>query len=68
LIGYNLFKDEPRVVDLEQRVLAYNQLLKYHGIKDHQVPKTDLGGLHTLKFLLKRLGILLGITLLDFPG
>ncbi|KAI8334318.1 hypothetical protein BC941DRAFT_432667 [Chlamydoabsidia padenii] len=68
LIGYNLFKQEPRVKELHQRVLAYNQLLKYHGIRDHQVSKTDLGGKHTLVLLLKRCLILTLISLCGFPG
>lgn len=68
LIGYNQYKDEPRVIDLEQRVLAYNQLLKYHGIKDHQVSKTKLGGSHTLVLICKRFFIMLMLALMDFPG
>lgn len=68
LIGYNVFKDEPKVVDLQQRVLAYNQLLKYHGIKDHQVYKTSLGGKRTLALLAKRLCILTLLALWAFPG
>ncbi|ORZ04886.1 hypothetical protein BCR42DRAFT_463471 [Absidia repens] len=68
LIGYNLFKHEPQVEELHQRVLAYNQLLKYHGIRDHQVCKTDLGGKYTLVLLLKRCFILVLLTLCGFPG
>jgi hypothetical protein len=68
LIGYNTFKDEPRVKDLEQRVLAYNQLLKYHGLRDHQVPKTKLGGRHTLLLICKRFFIMIMLALWDFPG
>ncbi|KAL0074196.1 hypothetical protein J3Q64DRAFT_1881293 [Phycomyces blakesleeanus] len=68
LIGYNLFKDDPKVIDLQQRVLAYNQLLKYHGIQDHQVSKTDLGGRHTLAMLIERLFFLSLLGLWGFPG
>ncbi|KAI8093181.1 uncharacterized protein BX664DRAFT_277983 [Halteromyces radiatus] len=68
LIGYKLFKHEPQVEELHQRVLAYNQLLKYHGIRDHQVSKTDLGGKHTLVLLIKRCMILTLLTLCGFPG
>lgn len=68
LIGYNMYKEDPRVVDLEQRVLAYNQLLKYHGIRDHQVSKTKLGGGHTKLLLCKRFFIMLMLALWDFPG
>lgn len=68
LIGYNLFKDDPKVIDLQQRVLAYNQLLKYHGIRDHQVLKTELGGRHTLVLLLERVFFLVFFALWGFPG
>ncbi|KAG2195494.1 hypothetical protein INT47_012038, partial [Mucor saturninus] len=68
LIGYNMNKDDPRVVELEERVLAYNQLLKYHGIKDHQVPKTHVGGAHTVLLICKRLFLVLLLALWDFPG
>ncbi|KAI7869024.1 hypothetical protein BDF14DRAFT_1981658 [Spinellus fusiger] len=68
LIGYTLFKDDLKVIDLQQRVLAYNQLLKYHGIQDHQVSKTDLGGRHTLTLLLERFFFLIVLGLWGFPG
>lgn len=68
LIGYNMNKDDPRVVELEERVLAYNQLLKYHGIKDHQVLKTHVGGAHTVLLILKRLFLVSILALWDFPG
>lgn len=68
LIGYNMNKEDPRVIELEQRVLAYNQLLKYHGIKDHQVSKTHVGGRHTLFLIFKRIFLVLVLALWDFPG
>ncbi|RCI06909.1 hypothetical protein CU098_012907 [Rhizopus stolonifer] len=69
LIGYNLFKDDPKVIELQQRVMAYNQLLKYHGIKDHQVSKLsnrDKGRL--LWLLIKRVFVLIILGLWAFPG
>lgn len=68
LIGYNFFKDDPKVIELQQKVLAYNQLLKYHGIKDHQVLKTETNGPRMLWLLIKRIIILAVLTLLAFPG
>ncbi|KAF7730269.1 hypothetical protein EC973_002512 [Apophysomyces ossiformis] len=68
LIGYNLFRDDPKVIDLQQRVLAYNQLLKYHGIKDHQVSKTDISQRRPLGLILRRLIILMILSLGAFPG
>lgn len=63
-----MFKDEPKVKELEQRVLAYNQLLKYHGIRDHQVQKTKLGGKRTVYLIFKRFIVMSLLALLDFPG
>lgn len=69
LIGYNFFKDDPKVIELQQKVLAYNQLLKYHGIKDHQVLKTQSNyGLRMFYLLIKRVFILTLLALLAFPG
>ncbi|KAI8349694.1 hypothetical protein BD560DRAFT_410197 [Blakeslea trispora] len=68
VIGYNLYKDDPRVIDLQQKVLAYNQLLKYHGLRDHQVPVINLRGWRTFFLLCYRFSILLIWGLLAFPG
>ncbi|KAI8988929.1 hypothetical protein BDB01DRAFT_574944 [Pilobolus umbonatus] len=68
LIGYNIFKDDLKVIELQQRVLAYNQLLKYHGLKDHQVCKTRNDGGRILLLLVKRICILFILGLWAFPG
>ncbi|KAG2231461.1 hypothetical protein BDF21DRAFT_418831 [Thamnidium elegans] len=68
LIGYNLFKEDPKVIDLQQRVMAYNQVLKYHGIKDHQVSKTNNDGARILWLLIKRIFVLTILALWAFPG
>ncbi|CEP11763.1 hypothetical protein [Parasitella parasitica] len=69
LIGYNIFRDDPKVMELQQRVMAYNQLLKYHGIKDHQVSKTSNENNGRLLWLLiKRIFILVILGLWAFPG
>lgn len=68
VIGFDLYKDDPRVIDLQQKVLAYNQLLKYHGLRDHQVPEINLRGWRTFCLLCYRVGILLVWGLLSFPG
>ncbi|KAI8384391.1 uncharacterized protein BYT42DRAFT_562373 [Radiomyces spectabilis] len=67
-IGYNIFKDDPKVIELEKRTLAYNQLLQYHGIRDHQVSKTNLGGLRAIFLLFRRLFALLILALAGLPG
>ncbi|KAI8881524.1 hypothetical protein K501DRAFT_324464 [Backusella circina FSU 941] len=68
LIGYNIFKDDPKVIDLQEKVKAYNQLLKYHGIRDHQVSKTDNNNTRLLLLLMKRLFVLTILLLWAFPG
>ncbi|KAL7318356.1 Glycerol-3-phosphate/dihydroxyacetone phosphate acyltransferase [Mucor circinelloides] len=69
LIGYNIFREDPKVIELQQRVMAYNQLLKYHGIKDHQVSKTSNENNGRLLWLLiKRIFILTILGLWAFPG
>lgn len=68
VIGYNLYKDDPRVINLKQKVLAYNQLLKYHGLRDHQVPEINLRGWRTFFLLWYRVGVLVVWGLLSFPG
>ncbi|KAI8063930.1 hypothetical protein BC940DRAFT_327244 [Gongronella butleri] len=68
VIGYNLYKDDPKVIELQQKVVAYNQLLKYHGLKDHQVPEINLREWRTFFLLLYRILILVVWGLLAFPG
>lgn len=68
VIGYNLYKDDPKIIELQRNVLAYNQLLKYHGLQDHQVPDINLRGWRTFFLLLYRVMILFVWGLLAFPG
>ena len=37
IIGYEKYKDEPRVAALKEKVAQYNRLLDYMGLRDHQV-------------------------------
>lgn len=37
IAGYEVFKDEPKLKELSSRVKEYNTLLRYMGLKDHQV-------------------------------
>lgn len=68
VIGYNIYKDDPKVIELQHKVLAYNQLIKYHGLKDHQVPKTNLRRRETFALLSYRLMLLSVWGILAFPG
>lgn len=68
MIGYDMYKDDPRVIELQRKVLAYNQLLEYHGLRDHQVPQINLRGWRTFGLLCYRVILLLIWVLLCFPG
>lgn len=37
IMGYNTYREEPRVQDLYKKVEAYNKSLRQLGLKDHQV-------------------------------
>ncbi|RUS31978.1 hypothetical protein BC938DRAFT_476604, partial [Jimgerdemannia flammicorona] len=65
--GYDKYKEDPRVMELQQKVLAYNQLQKYRGLRDHQVNKTSLGGPRAFGLLLYRFAVLVVWGLLSFP-
>ncbi|CAG8502417.1 6821_t:CDS:2 [Paraglomus brasilianum] len=66
--GYLHFKDDPRVQEIRNKVMQYNQLLKDYGLKDHQVNKTGLGGGRAAGLLLYRILILSVWTILGLPG
>ncbi|CAG8793252.1 37103_t:CDS:2, partial [Racocetra persica] len=66
--GYMNFKDDPRVQKMNKEVMAYNQLLKYYGLKDHQVQKTAHGEFRALFLLLQRIFLLMLWSILGFPG
>ncbi|KAI9302049.1 hypothetical protein BJ944DRAFT_167971 [Cunninghamella echinulata] len=68
VIGYNLYKDNPKIIELQRKVMAYNQLLKYHGLQDHQVPEINLREWRTFFLLLHRILVLIVWGLLSFPG
>ncbi|CAG8548205.1 10698_t:CDS:2, partial [Scutellospora calospora] len=68
IAGYEHFKDEPRVQDMRKRIIAYNQLLKYYGLKDHQVHKSAIGGPRAAGLLLYRIMLLTTWSILGLPG
>ncbi|CAG8789105.1 7172_t:CDS:2, partial [Gigaspora rosea] len=58
IAGYEHFKDEPRVQDIRKKIMAYNKLLKYYGLKDHQVNTSNIGGPRAAGLLLYRIMVL----------
>jgi len=67
LIGWTQFKDDPRVIELARKIRAYNQTLKYFGIRDHQVEKTSTAALHAAKTLVVRVIELLLLASIGLP-
>ncbi|CAG8554727.1 11358_t:CDS:2 [Dentiscutata erythropus] len=68
IAGYEHFKDEPRVQDIRKRIATYNQLLKYYGLKDHQVNTSAIGGPRAAGLLLYRIMLLTTWSILGLPG
>lgn len=68
LEGYQVFKDEPKVVQLRNDVLKYNRMLRDLGLRDHQVMRAQKAGLATAGLLGYRFGLLVVWTLLALPG
>lgn len=71
LFGYSKYKDDPRIINLKEMVLAYNKNLDSLGLKDHQVEelKTEtkevIRCLFTLLFRVSRLVV---FVVLSLPG
>ncbi|RIB13062.1 hypothetical protein C2G38_1975615 [Gigaspora rosea] len=68
IAGYEHFKDEPRVQDIRKKIMAYNKLLKYYGLKDHQVNTSNIGGPRAAGLLLYRIMVLTSWSILGLPG
>ncbi|KAJ3413695.1 hypothetical protein HDV05_007683 [Chytridiales sp. JEL 0842] len=66
--GFAMYHSDPRVQDLIVRVKAYNKLLKSFRIKDHQVVKTNIGGIQAIVRLVARVIEALGLLALATPG
>jgi glycerol-3-phosphate O-acyltransferase/dihydroxyacetone phosphate acyltransferase len=66
--GYLHFKDDPKIQEIKNKVMTYNQLLKYHGLKDHQVNKTALGGCRAAGLLVYRVVLLVLWSIIGLPG
>ncbi|KAI9293959.1 hypothetical protein K502DRAFT_317659 [Neoconidiobolus thromboides FSU 785] len=66
--GYLHFKDEPRIQDLKQEIMEYNELLKTFGIRDHQVKSTQMNRFRaTLRFF-RRVIVLSFFSFVALPG
>ncbi|CDS03794.1 hypothetical protein LRAMOSA06749 [Lichtheimia ramosa] len=68
LLGYKHFENDPRLIELARKVQAYNNMLKYFGIRDHQVERTGTTRMSAAKLLLYRLIKLICLSALGFPS
>ena len=66
--GYMKFKDDPRIQEMNKKVMVYNQSLIYHGLRDHQVNKTALGKGSAFVLFVYRLLLLTVWVIIGFPG
>ncbi|KAI9268324.1 hypothetical protein BDA99DRAFT_505514 [Phascolomyces articulosus] len=68
LLGYKHFENDPRLIELARKVQAYNNTLKYFGLRDHQVERTKTAPLNAVSLLLTRVARLLGLACVGFPA
>ncbi|GAA5938398.1 hypothetical protein JCM3775_000881 [Rhodotorula graminis] len=68
IVGYDAYKEDPRIKNLEHRVREYNTLLRYMGLKDHQVDRIGRPRWRSFALLCYRLGLLGVWGVLALPG
>ncbi|KAG0180564.1 hypothetical protein DFQ28_001726 [Apophysomyces sp. BC1034] len=68
LLGYKHFENDPRLVELMRKVQAYNNTLKYFGLRDHQVERTKKSRFSAAKVLGERLLMLAFLSLFGLPA
>lgn len=66
--GYTKYKNEPRIVELRNSVLAYNKQLRHLGIRDHQVEYAKFSFFKVVATLIYRLGKLSLLAIGTLPG
>jgi glycerol-3-phosphate O-acyltransferase/dihydroxyacetone phosphate acyltransferase len=68
LLGFKYFENDPKLKELMQRIQAYNNTLKYFGLRDYQVAKTDIQLGSALPLFIVRVFKLLILSLFGFPA
>ncbi|KAL0086797.1 hypothetical protein F4703DRAFT_1848688 [Phycomyces blakesleeanus] len=68
LLGYKHFENDPRLVEIADKVKAYNNTLKYFGLRDHQVERTSTPTISAAGLLTKRILMLLLLSVVGFPA
>lgn len=67
-LGYERYKDDPRIVKLRENVKEYNKQLRYLNIRDHQVQYAKLSWPVVVLTFFYRLGKLLLLSAGVLPG
>ncbi|KAI7880810.1 uncharacterized protein EV154DRAFT_540075 [Mucor mucedo] len=68
LLGYKYFEKDPRLVELAQRIKAYNNTLKYFGLRDYQVARTQTTMYSAAPVLVSRIIKLVFLAIFGFPA
>lgn len=68
IVGYEVYKEDPRIKELERGVREYNKLLQYLGLKDHQVENAGRPRWRAFFILCYRFGLLSAWGALALPG
>lgn len=69
VMGYQTFKDDPKVQELKEKILKYNAMLKQLYLPDHHVEDCDESHkLRLLPVLLFRIAKLFFLLVLSLPG
>ncbi|KAI7852556.1 hypothetical protein BDC45DRAFT_443655 [Circinella umbellata] len=68
LLGYKHFENDPRLIELARKVQAYNNTLKYFGLRDHQVERTKTAPFDAVTLLLTRIIRLVSLACVGFPA
>lgn len=68
IMGYNAYREEPKVQELYKHVEAYNKNLQRLGLKDHQVEAARRPVWKSLLILLWRTGLISAWTIMALPG
>ncbi|GAA5989366.1 hypothetical protein JCM10908_001279 [Rhodotorula pacifica] len=68
IVGYEVYKEDPRIKELERGVREYNRLLRYLGLKDHQVESAGRPRWRSFFILCYRFGLLSAWGALALPG
>ncbi|GAA5848725.1 hypothetical protein JCM8547_004608 [Rhodosporidiobolus lusitaniae] len=68
IVGYEVYKEDPRIQELEKRVRDYNTLLRYLGLKDHQVATVGRPRWRSFFLLFYRVSLLSIWGMLALPG